>query len=61
MTSKSESLENDRKRLQQLQASLEVLKEDFRRGALSVRTYHNRAYPLQAKVKQAEEELGAMT
>ncbi len=57
MTSKAESIENDRKRLQQLQASLDVLKQDFVRGAISVRTYHNRAYPLQAKVKQAEQEL----
>lgn len=59
MTSKAESLENDRKRLQQLQASLDVLKEDFKRGAISVRTYHNRAYPLQEKVHQAEAQLGA--
>ncbi len=57
MTSKAESLENDRKRLQQLQASLDVLKQDFRRGALGVTAYHNKAYPLQAKIRQAEDDL----
>ena len=57
MTSKAESIENSKKRLQQLQASLDVLKEDFRRGTISVRAYHNKAYPLQAKIRQAEYEL----
>jgi hypothetical protein len=58
MTSMAQSLENDRKRLQQLQASLDVLKQDFQRGAIGVTSYHNKAYPIQAKIRQAEEELG---
>ncbi|MDG6919777.1 MAG: hypothetical protein JRN62_10150 [Nitrososphaerota archaeon] len=58
MTSRAESLENSRKRLQQLQSSLDVLKEDFRRGAIGVRAYRNKMLPIQAKIRQAEEELG---
>lgn len=58
MTSKSQSAENDAKRLAYLQSSLDVLKQDFLRGAIGARTYHNRAYPMMAKIHEAQAQLG---
>jgi len=59
MTSRAESLENDRKRVAYLQSQLDVLKQDFARGAIGARAYRNRAYPLQTKIHEAEAQLAA--